>query len=200
MEKYGFWKSGCLSFFLRFSSEDSGQTGKATGEPRVASHSWSCSLSEGSKLVDQLTASRKESAREGSCPGGKTHQIFSAFSLFSSVFACTVDVAPDVGFRSSWCLWKACATFFLKAMDLREVELGLERYSPTNRGRRSVFGSSEDIFPIKIPSRPGKILAIRELHVMSEHVLSLKVIDLWITLQRVGKNLCASAASSGGKL
>ena len=29
----------------RFSGEDSGQTGDATGEPRVASRSWSCNLS-----------------------------------------------------------------------------------------------------------------------------------------------------------
>jgi hypothetical protein len=35
---------------------------------------------------------------EGSCPGGKTRQISNTFSLFSSVFALTVDIAPDVGF------------------------------------------------------------------------------------------------------
>ena len=151
-------------------------------------------------VVDQLPVSWKESARKGSCPGGKTRQIFSAFSLFSSVFAHTVDVAPDIGFRCSWCRWKASATFFLKAIDLWEVKLGLERYNPTNRGRRSVFGSLEDVFSIKIPTRPGKILAIRELHIVSEHVLSPKVMDLRVTLQRVRKNLCARAASSGGKL
>jgi hypothetical protein len=42
--------------------------------------------------------SRKEFAREGGCPRGKTHQIFNAFSLFLSVFARTVDLASDVGF------------------------------------------------------------------------------------------------------
>uniref|UniRef100_A0A2N9FFK6 Uncharacterized protein n=1 Tax=Fagus sylvatica TaxID=28930 RepID=A0A2N9FFK6_FAGSY len=120
--------------------------------------------------------------------------------LHGGVAGTTVDVAPNIGFRRSWCRWKASATFFLKAVDLREVKLGLERYNPANRGRRSVFGSLEDVFPIKIPIRPGKILAIRELHVVSKHVLSPKVMDLRITLQRVGKNLCASAASSGGKL
>ena len=31
--------------FLRFSGEYSGQMGDATGEPRVASRSWSCNLS-----------------------------------------------------------------------------------------------------------------------------------------------------------
>ena len=59
-------------FFSHFSSEDSGQTGDATGEPRVASRSWSCSLSYPPGLVDQIAPSRKESAHEGGCPGGKT--------------------------------------------------------------------------------------------------------------------------------
>ena len=85
-------------FFSYFSGEDSGQTGDVNGELRVASLSWSCGLSQGSKLVDQLAASWLESAHEGGCLGGKTRQIFSTFSLFSSVFARMVDVAPDVGF------------------------------------------------------------------------------------------------------
>uniref|UniRef100_A0A2N9H555 Uncharacterized protein n=1 Tax=Fagus sylvatica TaxID=28930 RepID=A0A2N9H555_FAGSY len=87
-----------------------------------------------------------------------------------------VDVAPDVGFQRSWCPQKAYDTFFLKVMDLREVELGFERYGPANRGRWSVFGSPEGNFLIKIPARPGKILVIRELHVMSERVLFLKLL------------------------
>ena len=68
--------------FSCFSGEDSSQTGEATGEPRVASYSWSYSLSYVPKLANQIAVSRKESAREGGCPGGKTRQIFSAFSLF----------------------------------------------------------------------------------------------------------------------
>ena len=68
--------------FSRFSSEDSDQTGEATGEPRVASCSWSCSISNSSRLMDQLVVIRKESTHEGGCPGGKTRQIFSALSLF----------------------------------------------------------------------------------------------------------------------
>jgi hypothetical protein len=98
--------------------------------------------------MDQVAASWKESAHEGGCLGGKTHQIFSTYSLFLSVFARTVDVAPVVGFHRSWCRWKAYDTFFLKVVDLREVERGLERYGPTNRGCRSVFPTSEGYFPI----------------------------------------------------
>jgi hypothetical protein len=45
--------------FSRFSGEDSDQTGDATGEPRVVSCSWSCSLSYVPELADQIAASRR---------------------------------------------------------------------------------------------------------------------------------------------
>ncbi len=73
---------GVGAVFSRFSGEDSSQTGEATGKPTVAHYSWSCHLSNAPRLVDQLTTSQKDSAREGGCPGGKTRQIFSAFFLF----------------------------------------------------------------------------------------------------------------------
>uniref|UniRef100_A0A2N9EHD3 Uncharacterized protein n=1 Tax=Fagus sylvatica TaxID=28930 RepID=A0A2N9EHD3_FAGSY len=135
---------GAGAVFVHFSGEDSGQTGEATGEPRVARRSWSRHLSNAPGLVGQLAASRKDSAREG---------------------------APDVGFRRSWHPWKSCATLFCKVLDLRETELRTERYGPANRGRRSVFGPSEGIFPVRIPARPGKVLAIREFHTVHECVL-----------------------------
>uniref|UniRef100_A0A2N9EHT2 Uncharacterized protein n=1 Tax=Fagus sylvatica TaxID=28930 RepID=A0A2N9EHT2_FAGSY len=55
----------------------------------------------------------------------------------------------------------------------------------------------EGHFLIEIPAKPGKILAIRELHVVAALVLFLKVPDLRINSQRVGKNLCAKVTSSG---
>ena len=64
---------GVQAVFSHFSGEDSGQTGDATGEPRVVSRSRSCSLSYAPELADQITVSRKESARDGGCPRGKTH-------------------------------------------------------------------------------------------------------------------------------
>ena len=76
----GSWGVGLV--FLRFSGEDSGQMGEATGEPRVVSRSWSYSLSYAPRLADQIAVSQKESAPEGGCPRGKMLQIFSAFSLF----------------------------------------------------------------------------------------------------------------------
>ena len=69
--------------FVRFSDEDSGQTGDVLGELRVPRCSQSRYLSNAPGLGDQLVASRKDSAREGGCPGGKTHFTPSAFFLKS---------------------------------------------------------------------------------------------------------------------
>jgi hypothetical protein len=74
---------GAGAVFVCFSGEDSGQTGDATGEPRVARHSRSRYLSNAPGLAGQLAASRKDSAREGGCPGGKTRFTPSAFFLKS---------------------------------------------------------------------------------------------------------------------
>ncbi len=72
---------GAGAVFSCFSGEDSGQTGEATGESRVARRSQSCHLSNAPGLSDQLVVSEEDSAREGGCPGGKTRLIFNAFFL-----------------------------------------------------------------------------------------------------------------------
>ena len=64
---------GAGAIFVCFSGEDSGQTGDAFGEPRVPRCSGSRYLSNAPGLADQLVVSRKDSAREGGCSGGKTH-------------------------------------------------------------------------------------------------------------------------------
>jgi hypothetical protein len=74
---------GVGAVFARFSGEDSDQTGDATGEPRVPRRSWSCYLSNAPGLANQLVASREDSAREGSCPGGKMRFVPSALFLKS---------------------------------------------------------------------------------------------------------------------
>ena len=74
---------GVGAIFVCFSGEDSGQTGDVLGEPRVSHRSQSRYLSNTPRLEDQLVASRKDSAREGGCPGGKTHFTPSAFFLKS---------------------------------------------------------------------------------------------------------------------
>jgi hypothetical protein len=73
----GSWGAGAV--FARFSGEDSGQTGDATGEPRVPRRSWSRYLSNAPGLAGQLVASRKDSAREGGCPGEKMRFVPSIF-------------------------------------------------------------------------------------------------------------------------
>jgi hypothetical protein len=74
---------GVGAVFVRFSGEDSGQTGDAIGEPRVPRRSWSRYLSNALGLTGQLVASRKDSAREGGCPGGKMRFVPNALFLKS---------------------------------------------------------------------------------------------------------------------
>jgi hypothetical protein len=74
---------GLGAVFVHFSDADSGQTGDAIGEPRVPRRSWSRYLSNAPGPADQLVVSRKDSAREGSCPGGKMRFNPSAFFLKS---------------------------------------------------------------------------------------------------------------------
>uniref|UniRef100_A0A2N9GKC5 Aminotransferase-like plant mobile domain-containing protein n=1 Tax=Fagus sylvatica TaxID=28930 RepID=A0A2N9GKC5_FAGSY len=113
---------GIGAVFVHFSGEDSDQTGDAFGEPRVPRRSWSRYLSNAPGLADQLVASRKDSAREGGCPGGKN--AFCSQRVFSQIlsqFARIFDLAPDVGFRRSWYRRKACAAYFCKVPDSREI-------------------------------------------------------------------------------
>ena len=72
---------GAGAVFVCFSGEDSGQTGDATGEPRVARHSQSRYLSKAPGLTGQLAASQKDSAREGGCPRRKTRFVPARFFL-----------------------------------------------------------------------------------------------------------------------
>jgi hypothetical protein len=75
----GSWGAGVI--FVCFSDEDSGQTGDATGEPRVARRSRSRHLSN----AGQLAVSRKDSARKGGCPEEKCVKSSAHFSL---LFVC----------------------------------------------------------------------------------------------------------------
>uniref|UniRef100_A0A2N9ERI6 Uncharacterized protein n=1 Tax=Fagus sylvatica TaxID=28930 RepID=A0A2N9ERI6_FAGSY len=160
---------GIGAVFVHFSGEDSDQTGDAFGEPRVPRRSWSRYLSNAPGLVDQLVASRKDSAREGGY----------------------FDVLGTVG--------KLALPTLCKVPDSRKSELGLVRYGSATRGHRSVFGPFEGSFPIRIPTRPDKILAIREFHVVHECVFFPTHPGLWINLLRVRKTLRASVATSVGK-
>ena len=79
----------------------------------------------------------------------KTCWISCTNCILSSIFPRIVDVAYSVGFRWSWCPWKACDVFFGVSLISREVELGLVRYDPVNRGYRSVFPCWRVIFRLR---------------------------------------------------
>uniref|UniRef100_A0A2N9G766 Uncharacterized protein n=1 Tax=Fagus sylvatica TaxID=28930 RepID=A0A2N9G766_FAGSY len=96
---------GIGAVFVHLSGEDSDQMGDAFGEPRVPRRSWSRYLSNAPGLVDQLVASRKDSAREGGCPGGKMRFPPSAFFFKScpkatGVFLVRLRAVFRSGFRT----------------------------------------------------------------------------------------------------
>ena len=171
-KSYGSWKSRRWSFFSAFFRRRSLPNGRCYRRTKSCMSYWSCSLSQSSKLADQLIASWEDSAHEGGCPGGKTFQIFSMFFLFSSIFPRTVDITPDVDFQRSWCPWIACDTLFLKVLDLQEVELGFERYGLGNGGYQSVFPCRSAIFRSRF--RPNRGISWRS----ESCTLCLKVLDL----------------------
>jgi hypothetical protein len=84
---------------------------------------------------------------------------------------------------------------FLKFRTYEKPSLG-SRDTVPRTGAAGVFFLAGRLF-FQSRFRPEENIAIRELHVVSECVLFLKVSNLRIKSQRVGKNLSAKATSPG---
>uniref|UniRef100_A0A2N9EUT4 Uncharacterized protein n=1 Tax=Fagus sylvatica TaxID=28930 RepID=A0A2N9EUT4_FAGSY len=91
---------GVGAVFVHFSGEDSDQTGDALGEPRVPRRSWSRYLSNAPGLVDQLVASRKDSAREGGYMAPRTEATGVFLVRLRAVFRSGFRLDPINSWRS----------------------------------------------------------------------------------------------------
>uniref|UniRef100_A0A2N9FF18 Uncharacterized protein n=1 Tax=Fagus sylvatica TaxID=28930 RepID=A0A2N9FF18_FAGSY len=107
-------------------------------------------------LADQLVASRKDSAREGGCPGGKN--AFCSQRVFSQIlsqFARVFDLVPDVGFRRSWYRRKACVAYFCKVPGFAEIRAWTCEIWPREQRPPEVFlVRLRAVFRSGIPARP----------------------------------------------
>uniref|UniRef100_A0A2N9EX88 Aminotransferase-like plant mobile domain-containing protein n=1 Tax=Fagus sylvatica TaxID=28930 RepID=A0A2N9EX88_FAGSY len=193
---------GIGAVFVHFSGEDSDQTGDAFGEPRVPRRSWSRYLSNAPGLVDQLVASRKDSAREGG---------------YFDVLGTVGKLALPTFARFQFHVMHECV-FFPNVPGLADQLVASQEDSARKRGnvggkipgtfskalfRRPVFTRMVDVAP-DVGFRqswyrrkagatyfPKELLTIRKLRAVAEVNLLPKGLGSWTKLQRIGEKSSA---------
>uniref|UniRef100_A0A2N9H139 Aminotransferase-like plant mobile domain-containing protein n=1 Tax=Fagus sylvatica TaxID=28930 RepID=A0A2N9H139_FAGSY len=162
---------GIGAVFVHFSGEDSDQTGDAFGEPRVPRRSWSRYLSNAPGLVDQLVASRKDSAREG----GYFDVLGTVGKLALPTFA-----RFRVCGNPSLDLYRPCTEASLGSQDmiLRTEAVGM-------------FLMPRGHLLTEIPVQPEELLTIRKLRAVAEVNLLPKGLGSWTKLQADRKRIFA---------
>uniref|UniRef100_A0A2N9FZR0 Uncharacterized protein n=1 Tax=Fagus sylvatica TaxID=28930 RepID=A0A2N9FZR0_FAGSY len=163
---------------------------------------WSHYLSNAPGLADQLVASQERLCARRRLSGRKN--AFCSQRVFSQIlsqFARIFDLAPDVGFSTFLVPSESLRCLLLQGSGFAGIRAWVREIWPREQRPPGVFlVRLRDSFPIRIPARPGKILAIREFHVVHECVFFPTCPGLRINLLRVRKTLCASVATSVGKV
>uniref|UniRef100_A0A2N9ERU7 Uncharacterized protein n=1 Tax=Fagus sylvatica TaxID=28930 RepID=A0A2N9ERU7_FAGSY len=103
-------------------------------------------------------------------------------------------------FRRSWYRRKACAAYFCKVPDSREIRAWTCEIWPREQRPPGVFlVRLRAVFRSGFRLDPDKFLAIREFHVVHDVSFFPMCPGSQINLLRVRKTLCASVATSVGK-
>uniref|UniRef100_A0A2N9FT26 Uncharacterized protein n=1 Tax=Fagus sylvatica TaxID=28930 RepID=A0A2N9FT26_FAGSY len=194
---------GAGAVFVCFSGEDSGQTGDASGEPRVARRSRSHYLSNAPGLAGQLALPMSDFNVLGTV-GKLALPNFARFQIRGNPSLGSRDMVPRPGAAGVFLVRSRTvfrSRFRLDPLPISDFDdLGIvgklvlptsQRYRPctgASLGSQDMILRTEAVgmflmprghFLIEIPARPEELLTIRKLHVVAEVILLLKGLSLW---------------------